>query len=170
MTSTASPAPSADRHLDPVLADLRRLYGDNLRAVCLYGSGATSDFVPGRSNINLLVVLNRVGLEELRLAIPCLPRWTRFGVVPPLFQSWHAFRRSSDVFPPEGLELRARHRLLWGEDPFDGVVPPTRESVRRQCEQELRGKVIHLREAFLEAGSDARQLRALLDRILPALT
>ncbi len=168
MTSPASSSPPAEPTLDTVLADLRRLYGDSLRAVCLYGSGTTADFVPGRSNVNLLVVLERLGLDELRRAIPHLPRWARLGVVPPLFGTWRELRDSGDVFPLERLELQARHRTLYGEDPFQGPSPD-RDSVRRQCEQELRGKLIHLRQGFLEAGSDVKGLRALLGRVLPAL-
>ena len=136
--------------------------------MCLYGSGVTRDFVPGRSNINLLVVLDRLGIDELRQAIPYLPRWARLGVVPPLFETWHALRRSTDVFPLEQIELQARHRLLYGEDPFRDLTLD-RGAIRRQCEQELRGKLIHLRQGFLEVGADVTRLRALLNRVLPAL-
>ncbi len=168
MTSPGSSSPPADPALEIVLADLRRLYGDNLRAVCLYGSGATADFVPGRSNWNLLVVLERLGLEELRRVIPSLPRWARHGIVPPLFETWGGLRRSNELFPLEQLELQSRHRLLFGEDPFDGLVLD-RASIRRQCEQELHGKLIHLRQGFLEVGSDIKRLQTLLDRVIPAL-
>ncbi|HLC40186.1 MAG TPA: hypothetical protein VJO34_01005 [Methylomirabilota bacterium] len=160
--------PALRAPLNTLLNDLIASYGSTLRSVCLYGSGATQEYVHRRSAVTLLVVLAEVGLAELHQAALHAPRWRALGVVTPLLLTPQQIRSSLDVYPLELLEMKAHHHCLYGENPLtDLVFPPA--AVRQQCERELMGKLITLREGFIEHGSDAQALESLLIRAFRAL-
>jgi predicted nucleotidyltransferase len=146
--------------LEGFTREIRDLYEDDLLAVILYGSAVGPEFIPGVSDLNLLVLLKEVGPNQLAKAAKFMPRW-RKSRLSPLFLDPEYLESSVDVFPIEFLEMKERHRLLWGEDLLAGLEVP-RENLRLQCEQELKGKWLQLRQGYLEAGGDARELRRLL--------
>ena len=160
--------PALRAPLQTLLNDLIACYGPTLRSVCLYGSGATKEYVHRRSHVTLLVVLAEVGLSDLRQAALHAPRWQALGVVTPLLLTPQQIRSSLDVYPLEFLEMKAHHLCLHGENPLaDLAFAPA--AVRQQCERELIGKLITLREGFIEHGSNAKALESLLLRAFRAL-
>jgi predicted nucleotidyltransferase len=150
-----------DRELGRLVEALRTCYGQELRAVVLYGSAAAGDFVPGQSDVNLLVLLQAVTPEALRRAKPALAGWPVEPPLVPLFLSPEELAASTDVFPIEILDMQDRHRVLWGEDPLSGLVVKE-DDLRRQLEAELRGKWLRLRQSYLRDSGDAVALRALI--------
>ena len=56
---------SVARVVDPFLAEADKALGQGYSAV-LYGSAARGDFVPGRSNINLMIVMDQLTPSTLR--------------------------------------------------------------------------------------------------------
>ncbi len=153
--------PRTEAALREFVHQVRELYPEELLAVVLYGSAAGVDYIPEISDLNLLVLLREVGPEELARAAPYMRRW-RKARISPLFLDPHYIERSLDVFPIEFLEMQEQHRLLWGdEDPLLGLEIPL-QNLRWQCEQELKGKWLRLRQAYLEAEGDPRRLRSAL--------
>lgn len=154
--------------LEGVRRELRELYAQALRAVALTGEAAGDAYRAGRSPLELAVLLDDVTPEALRLVRPRLRAWSRRRVATPLLLDPRWLAGARDVFPLELLELCEHHVLLHGEgDPFAAIdvrVDPLRLEVERQ----LRGKLLHLWEAYLEHGRSARRLRALLLETPPA--
>ncbi|MCR4404507.1 MAG: hypothetical protein NUW06_04415 [Candidatus Acetothermia bacterium] len=147
--------------LEGFVREVRDLYGDDLLAVVLYGSAVGPEWISGVSDLNLLVVLREVGPPQLAKAGRWMRRWQK-SRLSPLFLDPEYIRSSLDSFPIEFLEMQEQHRLLWGEeDPLARLEVP-RENLRLQCEQELKGKWLQLRRAYLEAAGDTRQLRRVL--------
>jgi hypothetical protein len=144
-------------YLDPI----RRAMGDDFLAAYLTGSVLTQGFDPKRSRINLLLVsrvLDGTWLEAVRTAIPEARKPPRFD---PLFVSERQIEKSLDVFPMEWLDVKERHLRLEGSDVFAALeVPET--YLRLQCEHELRGKHIRLRQAYLLSRGNAADLAAAL--------
>lgn len=140
--------------------EVRALYGKDLLAVILYGSAVGPDYVPGVSDLNILVALREVGPEQLAKSLKHMPRW-RKSRINPLFLDPRYIESSLDAFPIEFLEMKEQHRLLWGEDLLRGLEVP-RENLRLQCEQELRGKWLKLRQIYLETAGKPGQLKQLL--------
>ena len=66
-------------------ADCRAAFAADLVGVVLYGSAAAGDYVPGRSDINFLVVVTEAGMQDLRRAFPLVKKWRPKGVTTPLF-------------------------------------------------------------------------------------
>jgi len=142
------PAPAAKK-LKSYLVELITITGKPLEAVVAYGSAVTSEFDPRRSNINLLVVVERLDLELLHRVQPLVRRGARRGIVAPLFLTHEHMRTSSDVFPIEFLDMSDFHLVLYGDDPFKGLKIGT-ENLRLECEEKLKGTLINLRQSYLE--------------------
>ena len=137
------------------------VYGASLLSLVLYGSAASSEYVEGRSNINCLVLLNDVTPDELKKCSALLPEWHKRGFSTPLFIDPLYVRSSVDVFPLEFLDMKQRYRLLFGQD-FLKNLEVSRQRLRFQCEQELKGKMLKLRQLYLEASPSAPRIVSLL--------
>ena len=61
------------------------LFGDDLLAIILYGSGARGEYIPKKSDINFLIVLTDDGMERLGDATGLVGKWEKRSVPVPLF-------------------------------------------------------------------------------------
>jgi len=123
--------------LDQSLGALAKSLGDlaGLNAsVVLYGSAARADWVPGRSDVNLLVLLDDTSPNALRRLTPAVTAWHTKGFAPPLIMGLDEWQRSADVFPIEIADMQAAHRVLCGADPVQGHVLRKAPDVRDQQE------------------------------------
>ena len=143
--------------------ELAELYGDALRSVTLYGSAARGEYREGLSDLNVLVVLADTQPLTVRRASGLARRWVEGGNPPPLLISEQELARSLDVFPIEYADIQHSHRILHGDDPFHSLRID-RQHLRLQCEHELKGKQIRLRESYLLAAEDPAALGELLVR------
>lgn len=154
--------------LQPYLAQVRKLFAAALEAVILYGSAAGGEYLPGKSNINLLMILSKQDPELLERYAALHKRWQKEQIVVPLFLTLAELRSSLELFPLEYLEIQERHVLLIGRDPFPELhIAP--KNLRLQCEQELRGNLLRLRQRFVEGGASTEAIAILLPLSLTAL-
>jgi predicted nucleotidyltransferase len=147
--------------LKEFVGEVQHLYGGDLVAVFLYGSAVTGEHVPGRSDINVAVLLADVTPAALRKASGKLGGWARQGFATPMFFDPEFLRDALDVFPIELLDMQERHRMLYGPDVLAGLRIEA-GALRRQCEQELRGKLLKLRQAYLESAPSPTDLQRVL--------
>jgi len=146
---------------EELVDQIKQALSDNLRSAVLYGSAAAGDFAPGTSNYNLLLVVDRLGLDELNALIRPVFRWTREGHRPPLLFTRGQLEASADAFPIELGDIRQSRRVLVGEDPL-ASVSINQEYLRLQLERELRGKLLALREGYLMSGGRPKQVVRLI--------
>ncbi len=131
--------------------EVKSTFGDPLEGLLIYGSAVRGEFLPGRSNLNLLLLVTGYDAAMLQRYQPVHKRWSKEGVIIPLFLTDQEIRTSSALFPLEFLEIQEHHRVLGGRDPFVGFhVDPGR--VRDAVMQGLAGHVLRLRQRFVEAG------------------
>jgi hypothetical protein len=161
VSQVSSTTQALEIELRRLVALLREAFGQQLRTIALYGSAAADDFVPGQSDVNVLVLLASVTPEALRRAKPALASWPSEPPLAPLFLSPEELQASTDVFPIELLDMRDRHRLLWGDDLL-AAITASEADLRRQLEFELRGKWLRLRQSYLRDAGDADALRSLV--------
>jgi predicted nucleotidyltransferase len=140
----------------PVLAGIDRELGTSYAAV-LYGSGARGEFRPGSSDVNLLLVCDSLRPESLRSLSAALDGLRRQRQPPPLLVERAEWARAADVFPIEVTDMQLAHEILRGTDPVSGMQVD-RGDLRRALEQELRGKLLRLRQAFALQSSDPAAL------------
>src|SRR5712671_7235685 len=136
--------------LNGFLQDLRATHGDNLASVVLYGSAAAGDHVELRSDYNLLITLNRITPEDLRLAQAPMREWQRLGHPLPVYFTVEELADAADVFPIEFHQMANARIVLYGKDPFE-FVKLSDENLRHQTEYELRSKLIQLRRLYIPA-------------------
>ncbi len=149
-------------------ADYQAIYGDDLISIILYGSAARSDYRPGKSDINFMIVLSEQGIDQLDRAFPVIRKWRKKNVAVPLFLTEIYVETSTDVFPVEYLNFQQNHFLVFGRDVVkDLVFRP--EFIRLQCEREIKGKLLLLRQAFLDAAGKAERLKRVVRHSVPGL-
>ncbi len=137
--------------------DLQQALGARLVTLLLYGSAARAEESAGGSDVNTLLICDRVDAALFDALEPVVSRWTRQGQPGPLIFTRAEWRESADAFPIEYDDIRHGHRLLAGRDPWAGAAEGgavRRDDLRRQLERELRGKVLHLRQAYAALRDD----------------
>jgi predicted nucleotidyltransferase len=154
-------ANKSNSQLDTLVENLRAAHGDNLASIVLYGSVAAGDHVAEHSDHNLLIALNRIASEDLRLAQSALRDWLKSGQPPPVYFTVEELKRAADVFPIEFLQMEKARRVLYGRDPFE-FVEISQANLRHQTEYELRTKLIQLRRLYIPASTSVEKLCALM--------
>ena len=145
-----------------------RLYGPSLQSLLLYGSAVRGDYLPGRSNLNLLLLLSAPDVSVLQSYGTIHKRFHKEQIVVPLFLGEEELRRSASLFPLEYTDIAASHHVLAGGDPFLGLDIDTR-LIGEQCEQEIRGNLIRLRQRLVEGSSTVEVMGILLPLSLTAV-
>ncbi|UCG11100.1 MAG: hypothetical protein JSU72_11080 [Deltaproteobacteria bacterium] len=147
-------------------SDYKGVFGDDLVSVILYGSAASAEYVPGKSDLNFLIVLSEDGIGRLNLAHALVAKWRKKKVSTPLFLTEAYIESSLDTFPIEFLNMQRNSVPILGDDVLKGLAFQ-KQFIRMQCERELKGKLLLLRERYVETGGKARILKQLLSASLP---
>jgi predicted nucleotidyltransferase len=151
----------AEKKITDFVNSLKQAAGANLECVALFGSAASGDFHANYSDINMLCVVRELSAAVLAKLAPAIVGWTRKKFPAPLIFSRDELAQSTDVFAIEMLDIRQRHRILYGEDIFTGMnIPMDRHRV--QLEHELRTKLLTLRQSYLQAAGDDKRIRRLM--------
>src|SRR6185295_1020684 len=153
---------SDSKALDRLVASLRAAHGDNLASIVLYGSAAAGDDVDRSSDHNLLVALNRISADDLRVSHTALRDWNKLGEPMPVYFTVEELKRAADVFPIEFMQMEKARKVLVGRDPLD-LVEISRENLRHQTEYELRTKLTQLRRLYVPASNSVERLMALMN-------
>lgn len=152
------------------------------RTVALFGGAARGRFVPGRSDVNLLVVLARRDatgggaldrstlaclhevLERCRRGVDALPETER-AAIEPMFVGAEEFDRVALLFPVKCRDIVARHEVLAGDEGFlrGRSVPMTHARLR--VEQELRNLALRTRRRLVAVVGERPSAAALLGTI-----
>jgi hypothetical protein len=139
-----------DSKLDEFVQRLKAAAAGNLKAVILYGSAATEEFHAKHSDLNILCLVNQADAAHLEALHGPAEWWIRRGQRAPLVFTLDELRRSADIFTIELLDMKSRHRVLYGENVLAEIsVPLHHHSI--QVERELRTGWLRLRQAILGA-------------------
>ena len=141
-----------------VVPALKQAFGNDLQSVLLYGSVVRGGFVPGRSDVNLLAILNTAEAT----AVAAFGRQAR-GIIRKLRITAHLltadeFRDSADVFPMEYLDIQSRNTVIHGED-ASATLRIAAAHLRHQLEDRLRGNLTQLRQILLASAGSAKVLQ-----------
>jgi hypothetical protein len=135
--------------------ELVRTAGDNLVGLILYGGLARGRYHPGKSDVNIVVLLRDVSTALLTAIAPALRVAWRAVRVEPLILTAAEVQGAAEVFTTKFLDIRDYHVVLTGEDPFAGLAV-AREHIRSRIEQALRNLTMRLRRRFIAVASDPR--------------
>ncbi len=135
--------------LHAYVKDVKGLFGEQLEGVLLYGSAVRGEFLPGRSNLNLLLLVSSYDQALLKGYSAIHHKWSKEQIVAPLFLTEGELCSSASLFPLEYLEIQEQHRVLGGRDPFVGFrVDLSRLAM--EVQQGLAAAVLRLRQRYVE--------------------
>jgi hypothetical protein len=154
--------------LDELVSQLRAAYGTALRSIVLYGSAAAGEHIAKKSDYNVLVIVDALDPARLAAASAASRAWTDSGNPAPLTLTTSEWKGSSDIFPMEYADILDRHRVLFGDPPFDGISVDLKD-LRLQLEHEAMGKLIRLRQGTLASGNEGERQLELLTASLSAI-
>ena len=146
----------ADR-FKPFLDKVLEHHQDLIHSVHIVGSALTQDFDPKASDINSVIVLERMDLKFLEFLAPLGKKFGRKRIAAPLIMTPEYIDTSLDVFPIEFFNIQQLHLSVYGDDIWlDQNIE--KSDLRRQCEQELKVRLIGLRQGYVSAAGDQKIL------------
>ncbi|MBR9989630.1 MAG: nucleotidyltransferase domain-containing protein [Gemmatimonadetes bacterium] len=151
---------------DEFVEGLKRDLGGRMRSAALFGSAARDEWIDGVSDVNVLVLVDRIDAKLLSSAAATARSSVRRSVMP-LLMELEEWRRAGDVFTIELADMRDAHVPLFGDDPVEHYVAEP-AGMRLQAERELRAKLLHLHAGMLLAGDDRKRLGHLFMHALPS--
>ena len=131
---------------DSLAAALAGIFEDRLKMVA--GFGADSQ---------ICAIVSTITADDLDKCAKA------FGKSPPapLLMLVEELSRALDAFPLELNEIITTRRLIAGTDLLAALTIPA-EDLRRACEAQARGHLLHLREAYIEAAGDKKAVSSLV--------
>jgi len=146
--------------------------GDNLRSLSVVGSALTPDFHPTRSDIDTVLVVGRRSHDLLKLLAAYQKHLAGDKLEAPVLMTEEYIEHSLDAFAVGMLDFQFVHSTIVGRDPFIALRFHTPD-VRVQCERELKSNLMDLRQGYVRAAGDMRQvgrlLMATIGNLLPLL-
>lgn len=144
---------------------LKEIYGEDLLSVILYGSASSGEFVRNYSNLNILVILKSTQLLLLKKATGIVKKCKNLT---PLFLTLEYITSSLDIFPIEFLDMQENYSVLYGGDVLKEIHVDLK-NLRFQCEQELKIKLLHLKQAYLSLNSQPANLKEPLFKLFTSI-
>ena len=133
--------------IDSLVESARGAFGDSLRSVVLYGSGAEGR-LRATSDVNLLFVLTRFDSAAEALREPY--RFAQAAAnVAAMFVLESELEDAGEAFAQKFADIARRHVVLFGADVVSRLTIPRAALVRR-LRQVLLNLTIRLREAYVE--------------------
>ncbi|MCC6363270.1 MAG: hypothetical protein IT165_07070 [Bryobacterales bacterium] len=155
--------------LEQLTQRVTKTFGERLVSLILYGSGASEEYNGAFSDLNILCVLSRVTLAELRDSEPIFHWWRKHENPAPLLLSHEELRASTDCFPIEFHDMKERRKVLAGIDVIESLEIDN-SFYRAQVEYQLRAKLLRLRQKAAGVMEDRELLSRLLVESLPTFT
>lgn len=142
------------------LQSLTDVIGADLRSVLLFGSAAEGRLRP-TSDVNMLVVANSLNEARLNaLRAPLKAGRAAVGLTVMFLESAE-FSDASEAFAMKFADMKARHRMLYGENPFATMNIP-RDAAIRRLRQVLLNLKLRLRERYVLEGDRGERLAQVL--------
>jgi hypothetical protein len=148
---------AAVERFKPFQDEILKRHKDNIHSITITGSSLTDDFDSEKSDVNSVLVLNRMDLEFLEVLASLGKTYGKKGISAPLIMTPDYVMHSLDVFPLEFLNIKLLHETVFGEDIFQNLVID-RKDLRLQCERELKVRLIGLRQGYISSMGDAKIL------------
>ncbi|MBR4159640.1 MAG: hypothetical protein IKT97_06275, partial [Spirochaetia bacterium] len=132
-------------------------FGENLRSIIMYGSILTENYNPLSSDINLLIILNQTDPERIVVLGKYAAKTLQNNNITPTILSYNEFISSADIFPMEYFDIKELHKVLYGDDVFQGLEI-SQANLRLQTEDRLRGCINSLRQVLLLSESNPKYI------------
>ena len=123
----------------------RSVLGENLVSIVLYGSTVRGNRVRGRSDVNVLIVLDKSTPEAHRVIAEQLRHTPQIS--PFVLSRWE-LPRSCRVFAIKFRSIARDYKVLFGDDPLADFAP-SQQLLLFLCEQALRNMRLRLKHDYI---------------------
>ncbi|HET9994565.1 MAG TPA: nucleotidyltransferase domain-containing protein [Candidatus Acidoferrum sp.] len=155
---------ATETKLTELVNRLKEFASGNLECVILFGSAARGDFRQGHSDLNVVCILRSLTVEELGRLAGVVKWWCVEQKEPaPLFFTHEDLREAAEVFAIETLDMKHGRRVLYGKDVVAEIEVPMNLH-RVQIEHDLQTILLKLRQHYLRAPGDAKELTPILKK------
>jgi predicted nucleotidyltransferase len=149
-------------------ARLQEVFSGDLITVVLYGSAASGaypksmpTYFDGVSDINVLVILEKSNAAQLFRFGKTAKTLLRKYRISPFIITRGEFRTAADVFPIEYCDILEAHEIVYGNKEILSLSV-SKENLRLQLEEKLRGAVGDIRAMLVAAGGNEKLLQKLI--------
>ena len=139
--------------------EVKEISGDNLVSIILYGNATLESFDVKLSSINFLIILREITVDFLTAYARMRKRFR--NVAAPLLFTPELIKTSLDIFPIEFLSLKESYIVLYGEDVLKDIDVRI-EDLRNEIEQQIKRRLIKIREEFIYSIERKADLERLL--------
>lgn len=139
---------------------LHEVAGENAKGLTLFGSIAAGSFDLKRHAVRNVLVFDKIDLSVIRRLADHGVKLGKAHIAAPLVMTPEYIKSSLDTFPLEFIEIKQQHITLFGEDYFEALEFDSAH-IRLQCERDLKGILIGLRQGVLAATGREKFLGAL---------
>lgn len=150
-----------DKILNEFIDNLKGTFKERLSSVFLYGSCAVQDCSKSFSDINLMVIIDNLKANDLKLSHKAVKKFVQKGKYVPIFMDKEEWFNSSDVYAIEYSDIKDRYKLLHGENLISNLNIEKR-NLRFQCEQEIKNLLIRLRQTYVSKAEDKKAIKNLI--------
>lgn len=145
------------RKLTDFQTQLASASGANLVSVVIFGGLARGRYRPGRSDVNVLIVLERDTAADLAAIAPPLRSAWRAARVEPMILTNAELAPSARAFPTKFLDIKEHHIRIAGIDVLAQLEIP-KDRILWRIEQELRNIAIRLRRRITSVIDEPKHL------------
>lgn len=133
--------------IDDFSSKLTSELGNDIQSLYLFGSIIIQeDFHFGVSDINTFIIFKNECDNKTILRVSSIyKKYKNYPFSVPLMLKEKEVIEAKDVFPVEFIEIKEKNMLLYGDD-FLKDIELNLSDIRKQCETEIRSKVIGLRK------------------------
>lgn len=153
--------PVVSNRIRPFIDEILKEYSEIIHSIHIVGSAVTPDFNEKTSDLNSLIILNRMSLDFIEFLAPLGKRYGKKRIVPPLIMTEEYIQNSLDVFPIEFHDFRLIHETIIGEDILKGLLIK-KENLRLQCEREIKARLIGLVQGYISSAGDKKLITSML--------
>jgi Nucleotidyltransferase domain len=176
MSPTDVPAPVNERTgdlpevvarvLDQTVEAAARALGDGLLSIVLFGSAAENRLRP-TSDVNLLILVNRFDPARVDTLRPTLQQGRAAIRLAVMWLTQDELPAAGESFSVKFADIVRRHRVLYGNDPFEHFAVSRRAAIAR-VQQVLFNLVLRLRASYaLESDREERLAYLIADAAGP---
>lgn len=144
--------------LEPFIESARNAFGDNLRSLILFGTGAEGK-LRATSDVNLLLVLRELDRAQLDAIREPLRASRAAIVLQTMFVLDSELPEAAEAFANKFDDIRRRHFVLLGDDVVSMLTIP-REALVRRVRQVLLNQTLRLRDAYAQRSLREEQAAA----------
>ena len=137
---------NVSRGLTEFVEAAKTALGPDLRSIALFGSAAEGR-LRATSDVNVILVLERFDVERVdALREPLRTAHALIGLETMLILE-SELSAAAEAFAVKFSDIRERHKLLWGSDPFQ-ALQPSRGAMLTRLKQILMNFILRTRERY----------------------